>query len=1802
MLLHQLVTINHEALVANAVSFELMNDPEKNLRLCEGFVFNYEADPKKLNASTVGVLHTVKQSFQSGAQPNIHLMVQDYGKGKSHFGLAIANFFQKPSDSPEVQGILKQIEYATGSDNPILESLKAYKKQGRNLVICLSGDKTINLKKQFLIALKKTLQAEGITESLGQKICELPLRYLAELSFEQREKAEAYLNSIGNPEGDLNMIMESLGQDNYQVIPRVKEISRLISGYALDFDGDIDVEEILSNVITKLCNGENARFQGVLILFDELYNYLQNWSNDPVGAGGTTLQGITNICERFKGKIALLSFSQRRLKTYMPLNYVEDYNRLSSRLELLNTTYEPAASLELVLNNLLVQQEQSAAWQEFDRRWRNYLTTLNTEIHQNRTVSFYQKRNWDGAKFFREVTFGCFPLHPLTVYLLCNLDFTQGRTAIQFVQTDVAEFIKEQSVEDNDRPNFIYPVTLVEAFKDNFQEANSSNYSDYRQAQDSIKASADKDEITVLQALFLYYASVSVSKLTKPAGEGHEKLLSLLTGMSDRRVASILNKLENERQVIYYNRADNAYRFFSGGVSIKDLRTRIEQEISGKKPAFYRVQEYCQQNLTLLGVSSQVTPQKFIEDNRLNDTDWKFKSQVYSVSDFRKSLNGPLPQGEEVGIVAYVIAETGEELSSLKREINQLLTPGPDDQKSIKSRVAVAIASKPAGEICKLLFMLETAKKKSVQELGAVLTQLQKQLDEEIKSKVKELFNACVYDSYLGDKVTVSDRLNPARVTSAILQNLFHSVAPQDKNDKMARKSTKGGEIISYVCKRLIEDNLRSQLFPQQAYRNLIEPVFVRSWRLVTLLDSKYAVQEPKQVNVKAAWDEISRLTALHGEGKITRTIEIGTIWEALSGPPYGYNEHTFTLLFVAWLVYHRSEISIKGPISITQKNQVSIVEKPLKEWIKSEETIFDKPKDFVQKWILHESKPKLIRSKPLTCPDVPDLLNYEQARKLIEDINTYLEKNPDINKVNNITEKRDQLSSGVNKIERKLEIIHQAQKLIGLEVENLDISELSSICDSLKEKFVPFKVDEITITFLPEKEKLRLETLELAIKKIEAIIDYKVGGIDAISRESECREYEIDIDRALDSIQYLDYLPPRFTQKLKDGLRVIKAKLIGIQERDKVDSALQEVEKLYGRLSSLATQSEYADTEGEIKEFAARLPALGDRESYRNILQDLKCKQESLMQKIADLEAESAQVTSLATAIQLNTKIHQDINRFTDENSKRRLDEIVIRLREIILRYETQEKESERIHDIITAAQKQLRETAESNNIPVVLSAYCDLTDLTFSDVTASKALNGEVGELEKIKFQGYKNVCTKLEEFFQQCQKPIDQSSDYEKYRNFLHRAEELVNSNEGFEDFQASLQEAKENLERQYQEFQKLGEDEQKINLIRQSNIQNANSIYICEEEIIKIEGLKQQLHYPDRYAVEIDNLLQKYHQNIHEYKSRLQAIEERLRTITDIKDINKLKPEYERLDFIFKDSSEYPHYQHLRTLIESVTQDLEIVVRCETLVKQSRSIAECTSLITTIAGEKGNLHAPERYRDQIEQLEAKLREKIQGYVSELNNYENNLPTVRTVKEAEKLQRDIISRSNYYRESEEETRYELLCQEINSLVTLLSILSNSKTDTLQSCQIERERLQKWRSEAGEITPRLESRFNGIIAHLDQTQEQIENHQRNMALQWLVYTEGQVHGLQFTEAIDKLDKANELLGKIKKEQTQYQRYFSVEQQQKLEEIINACLEIQNQDKESQIITLFQELPRDKRQRLLDKLSQYLLSGGGGF
>jgi len=907
MLLNQLVTIDETGIVADSVNFGLMEDQDTNQRLCEGFVFNYDKD--KPEESTVGVLETLRSSYDSRNQANVHLLVQQYGKGKSHFAVAIANYFNKPANSVEVEGILRKVENAAGENSPIAQRLRSYKKYGRHLVLCLSGDRHGDIRKQFLQSLLDTLETEGITDSIAQHICRKPLKYLQKISedSEQRKRAESYLESIGSSDGDLNKIIQQLQKNNPAVITTARNLVSYIKDVDaedIDFTANVDIEGILKDLITTHCSGENPRFQGVLILFDELNFYLQSWAKDPIGAGGTALQNITNICETYKSKIALLSFTQidPAMGVGIPAGALEDHRKLVGRLAPKGSTYQKvASSLELVLDNLILQKDDAPEWKAFRSKWNDALLSETSNAYEKR-ITIYRQKGWTRDKFHKTLTIGCFPLHPLTSYLLCNLAFTQDRTALQFIKKNVKDFIQNQPLETQDRLNWIHPIALIDTFLENF--SNDSNYSKYKEAEIALAGSDDPNELLVVKALFLFHAS---ERLAKTDRESHEEILATLTGLSESQVKVALIKLEKTRDIIFYKPEVKLYRFWAG-IAPTGIEEEIEEEIEKKKliPSINEVVAFCNLNSDKFLGSKTLAAKHFVDANKLVLEDWQFEQKVYTIDAFARALTSDLTlrQTDQRGILAYVVAETQADLQDFRRQVDTLLAKSP-----IRDRIAVAIPSDETGDLATVLLKIQTLRNKEASErrsLGQAYEELLKRWQSQVSTQASNLLKSCTYHCVGVEKVPPAEREKAQRVISLLLENLYPFVPPIDGIDKLRSDHKTGRDVIGSVSRRLLAENLTSPL-GNNTY-SFVDPVFVSRWRLLKKTSQRYSAQEPTHERIKAAWDVISNMANLGEQAE--RTIDLQNVWKALSNPPYGYSEYKFIMLLAGWLSCLRKEVS----------------------------------------------------------------------------------------------------------------------------------------------------------------------------------------------------------------------------------------------------------------------------------------------------------------------------------------------------------------------------------------------------------------------------------------------------------------------------------------------------------------------------------------------------------------------------------------------------------------------------------------------------------------------------------------------------------------------------------------------------------------------------------------------------------------------------------------------------------------------------------------------------------------------------
>lgn len=212
------------------------------------------------------------------------------------------------------------------------------------------------------------------------------------------------------------------------------------------------------------------------------------------------------------------------------------------------------------------------------------------------------------------------------------------------------------------------------------------------------------DELAVLKGLFLFYASGE--KLTKSDREEHQEILVSLTGLPKSKVQAALDKLDKTRDIIYYRPETKLYRFFEG-INPTGIEAEIEEKIQDEETSVNDVVMHCQLNIKEYLGNFTITATKFVKDNKLVGEDWQFEYKIYSIDKLIKApdSNQILKDIKEKGILAYVLAETQEDLQEFRLTIGDRLSKSP-----IKNYIAVAIPGEETGNLSRVLLKIKTLK------------------------------------------------------------------------------------------------------------------------------------------------------------------------------------------------------------------------------------------------------------------------------------------------------------------------------------------------------------------------------------------------------------------------------------------------------------------------------------------------------------------------------------------------------------------------------------------------------------------------------------------------------------------------------------------------------------------------------------------------------------------------------------------------------------------------------------------------------------------------------------------------------------------------------------------------------------------------------------------------------------------------------------------------------------------------------------------------------------------------------------
>lgn len=920
MRLDELVKMDLQGEFRSDVQLSDYENERLNRMLLQKYIFTVDAPvtygAAQRNSAAKDVLDILRTALTVERSENRIVLTANYGHGKSHLALVLANFFARPENTEEIHLTLSRLEQAL--NNPAqFSGYRDFKhSKGEFLVVRLQGDRCEDLQEGFIRALEKSLKEHSSTRHV-----KLPFGYVAAeawlsgLSEQERQKAEIFLAKENT---DLPSLVADLRkQGAYEL---ACDVAKHITGVYPNFGREINLEELVIWAIDEVCIPYHLG--GLLILFDEFSLFLQKYA---LSRTGGKLQELLNGVSKRLGQCAFLAFSQHDVDTVAE-TYAQGQRREDVRKELERLPKDKRGRLfslmESVLDSYLKQDE--TAWE----RWHSQQPVRAALVQASEIVlehfgrHYSTELNWNLEVYEEKVIKGCFPLHPLTTAILSVHNFDAGssenpRTALQFVRKAWETKSGQPAQLQDSAPNFIFPIALVEFFG---EQISKKWYAAYQNAIETAPQVISEEQRKVLQALLLQQAV----GLKAFAGD-QISLLTHLTGLQREDIKRNLKDLAGQR-VIQSDPINKVSSLWPASTRPQEVEEIIRRALSSV-PVNPTLMDKIVSGLPAIVLTGSA--HDFGHETDWNPHQFALTAEMFNESEI-KNLLKPYRAGlsgiEESprGVVFWLIAQSEEEKTRLRQNAQVVLNAAVGND-SLPVPVVIILPKRPVPNLVEAARRFTAIEKLTgtdrekigtvlyQQELGSAQYNFRRALDdltgglEGFADIQRSLLEYAFPTPYRASIQALRNLSIKSVVSECYRQAYAYRVEFYTQYPVVGRGPNQLRNAVQKVVRGLISDEIGGVL-PALGMKDiqyqLITTYLQARWGLVA--HETYKIQPPTLRGLREAWN---RLEAVFSQG--CKEIRVRDILLELLNPPYGHDYNTLTLLLAAWIGYRHHEIHL---------------------------------------------------------------------------------------------------------------------------------------------------------------------------------------------------------------------------------------------------------------------------------------------------------------------------------------------------------------------------------------------------------------------------------------------------------------------------------------------------------------------------------------------------------------------------------------------------------------------------------------------------------------------------------------------------------------------------------------------------------------------------------------------------------------------------------------------------------------------------------------------------------------------------
>lgn len=906
MLIGDIVLTDLGGAFVNDVQLNWYPSSPRNLDMVRAYMFSYRA-PSGFMPSVAFVQRLI-EGLAFGRE-NRYVAIANYGRGKTHLALAVANLFGMPAESEAVQTLLARIERV--SEPAVARAFRDFKlRQPRHIVVRLLGDNPGGLSEQFVSALERALG-----ELTGDSDTRLPFWFakaetvLANLSGDQRQRADEFLLRDGESIDGLEMMVRERNPQAYGHCVRVLES---LHGVAPNLGGSVSLGDAVRWVVNEYCTGEARRAGGLVVLFDDFSGFIGKYGVHGEPGGVTPLQDLLKGIADHPDRALFVAFGQHDpnvvARTVFRRADQVGLQNLERELTRLPTTNRHVlySSLETVLESYLRPDADALS-----RAYPGMVALFEDATDDTMALLPYRytaEAGWDVERFTSIVTRGCFPLHPLTTALFSSVELKEvinPRDVLGHVLEAVRTRRDQPAIVDG-RPNWIYAIEIVDWYGEMLEE---DDYRAYMHARGRIGPEAPQVHGDLLKAMLLFKVGGLHVRDVR-----FDSVMAHLSGHPAEVCRRELEDLQRNGYV-QYDSHRRVYSFWSPDADPRRLETALARELDGKRL-----------DQTALDEAIEKWPADRLRSVEVpcvhwgNRTEWAcpevlFVRPAFAVArisrmamGFRLDQNG-LHDGRR-GVIVRLVAETDDDVRHFDQSADEVL----DALGASPIPVVLALPMNAQPELLQSILEEKALRSWSARrdEFGTnVYTDAVDRRGRAISDGLKHLREWCTYRvpaPLRRPGTTGGDQSLPAALETSYAS--AYPCSPPGYCTQRLSTSPSLRKAVGLVCGALVANRVHDHILmleqdpvARDLYQQYVRPGRSGTWGLVSASDQ---IVEPTDRRTRHAWDALDRVFPPG-----TRDIKLSEGILPLLNPPYGYDYNQVLLLFCAWFGFHRRDLEL---------------------------------------------------------------------------------------------------------------------------------------------------------------------------------------------------------------------------------------------------------------------------------------------------------------------------------------------------------------------------------------------------------------------------------------------------------------------------------------------------------------------------------------------------------------------------------------------------------------------------------------------------------------------------------------------------------------------------------------------------------------------------------------------------------------------------------------------------------------------------------------------------------------------------